>query len=406
MHRRGIALHRAATSALADNPMLGAQLTSVFPAGGKQGATVDVAIAGTDLDDATTLIFSHPGLSAMQKVATSQADNVARPVPNQFAVTISGTVPPGLYEVRAAGPVGHLQSTYVRRRHLERSGGSRSARQTVGGPRRAARIDGQRVDAARTGRLFQIRGQEGAARADRSLALAESIRGSIRDWCFTMRPAMKWLGRKNASTAIRCSISSCRPTARMSSRLYDFLYKGGPDYFYRLTLSTAPRLDFVMPPSGLAGSTSKYTLYGRNLPGGTPSGEQTASGTPLERLDVEIELPANPAAVQRFGGDAFAEPTEFAIGCVRLSLANASRRNQSREYLFRDGAGRQRERAERHAAAGTENLAPLRSGRAVQSEAAIRIGINSMPTRATPGQSKSFRSDWAFRPTRICWCSV
>ena len=75
-----------------------------------------------------------------------------------------------------------------------------------------------------------------------------------------------------------------------------------------------------MPPSGLAGTKSKYTLYGRNLPGGTPSDEQTASGTPLERIDVEIKLPENPAAVQRFGGDTFAEPTEFGLDAFAYRL--------------------------------------------------------------------------------------
>ena len=159
-------------------------------------------------------------------------------------------------------------------------------------------------------------------------------------------------------------------------KAYDFLYKGGPDYFYRLTLSTAPRLDFVMPPSGLAGSTSKYTLYGRNLPGGTPSGEQTASGTPLERLDVEIELPANPAAVQRFGGDAFAEPTEFGLDAFAYRLQTPRGETNPVNIYFATAPGRRRERAERHAAAGTENLAPLRSGRAVQPEG--RSGLVSI----------------------------
>ena len=33
-------------------------------------------------------------------------------------------------------------------------------------------------------------------------------------------------------------------------QIYDFLYKGGDEYFYRLTFSTAPYLDFIMPPVG------------------------------------------------------------------------------------------------------------------------------------------------------------
>ena len=58
---------------------------------------------------------------------------------------------------------------------------------------------------------------------------------------------------------------------RTSLKLYDAVYGGGPDYFYRLTVSAAPFVDFVFPPSGPAGSNNQFTLYGRNLPGGQPA---------------------------------------------------------------------------------------------------------------------------------------
>src|SRR5204863_62790 len=53
--------------------------------------------------------------------------------------------------------------------------------------------------------------------------------------------------------------------------VYDFVYGGGPDYFYRLNVTSAPHIDFVFPPSGPAGSNNQYTVYGRNLPGGQPA---------------------------------------------------------------------------------------------------------------------------------------
>ncbi len=53
-----------------------AQLTSVFPPGGKQGTTVEVTIAGTDLDDSDKLVFNHPGLVAQPKMSpTTEFEN-------------------------------------------------------------------------------------------------------------------------------------------------------------------------------------------------------------------------------------------------------------------------------------------------------------------------------------------
>ena len=46
--------------------------------------------------------------------------------------------------------------------------------------------------------------------------------------------------------------------------------QGGPDYFYRLSISTAPWIDAVFPPVVEAGKATQVTIYGRNLPGGQP----------------------------------------------------------------------------------------------------------------------------------------
>src|SRR5690348_4864777 len=62
-----------------------ARLTSILPLGGKQGAEVAVTIHGTDLDGATGLRFSHPGITAKPKLAESkQSDTLPQTVPNQF----------------------------------------------------------------------------------------------------------------------------------------------------------------------------------------------------------------------------------------------------------------------------------------------------------------------------------
>src|SRR6185436_6153109 len=53
-------------------------------------------------------------------------------------------------------------------------------------------------------------------------------------------------------------------------RVADLLYRGGDDYVYRMTISSGPRVDYILPVAGVAGTRTNFTLFGRNLPGGKP----------------------------------------------------------------------------------------------------------------------------------------
>src|SRR6266481_6967224 len=76
-----------------------ARLLTVFPAGAKAGASVEVTISGVDLDDPAQLYFSHPGIKGKPKVA----EKTGQPEANKFVVTISSNVPPGFYDARFVG---------------------------------------------------------------------------------------------------------------------------------------------------------------------------------------------------------------------------------------------------------------------------------------------------------------
>ena len=92
------------SAVLAQQNLPVAQLTSVFPFGGKPGGKTEVTLSGADLDEVTQLHFSHPGITAKPKTAPSPIKG--RPeqaLANQFVVTIAGDVPRGLYEARAIG---------------------------------------------------------------------------------------------------------------------------------------------------------------------------------------------------------------------------------------------------------------------------------------------------------------
>src|SRR4051794_4448666 len=72
-----------------------ARLQSVFPMGARQGSTVEVTLAGQDLDDVTGLRFSDRRITA--KAGTGAG---------KFVVTVAADAPVGTYDVRAVGRFG------------------------------------------------------------------------------------------------------------------------------------------------------------------------------------------------------------------------------------------------------------------------------------------------------------
>ncbi len=88
-------------------------------------------------------------------------------------------------------------------------------------------------------------------------------------------------------------------------RLVQFTYTaGGPDYFYRLSISANPWIESVFPPMIEPGKTAQVTLHGFNLPGGKLDPAAVVNGRAMETLTVPVTAPADPASLDklRFSG--------------------------------------------------------------------------------------------------------
>ena len=100
-------------------------------------------------------------------------------------------------------------------------------------------------------------------------------------------------------------------------RLFEFTYTaGGPDSFYRLSITTSPWIDAVVPPMVEPGKTATVTVYGRNLPGGTPDPTAVADGIVLEKIIATISAPSDPARTtagvrQAVGGGQLARRLQY-----------------------------------------------------------------------------------------------
>ncbi|MCO6459676.1 MAG: PPC domain-containing protein [Pirellulaceae bacterium] len=293
------------------------EMTSIYPPGGKQGAQVEVTVGGAELEDLRALVISHPGITAQQKMTEpSEFQPEPRKVNNQFVVSIAADVPPGIYEARVVGRfgasnprafvVGTLDEVLDDGANKQLS----TARSVPVGTLVNGRVDASSQDyyklSLKAGErvLIDCRAQRIDSKMDPALVLYDASGREI-------------LRNRDMNGADPMLDFTAPADGDYTVGVFDFLYGGGNDHFYRLAIHAAPHLDFVLPPAGLPGSNDSYTIYGRNLPGGKPVAGMELNGAPLEQVTVNIALPSDDSQLD-VGSLAF--PRMAAIDAVSYQL--------------------------------------------------------------------------------------
>ncbi len=284
-----------------------ARLFSVFPPGGRVGDTVEVQLGGADLDEASELRFSSPGI-------TATAING-----NRFAVSIAPDVPEGIYEARVVGRfgvsnprafvVGHLEEVVEKESNNTVEQASATPLESV--------VNG-RIDGGTDVDFFRVT----AAKGQRVVVdcQAQGI-DSVLD------PIVAVLDASGIELAQARTARRKDPVLDFTApadgdyfvRVHDVTYRGGNELFYRLSISTGAHIYFVHPPAGVPGTRTRYTVYGCNLPGGAIAPEVTIDGRPLERATVEIHMPFDPVA-RRIVGGALVESHESILDGMEYRL--------------------------------------------------------------------------------------
>ena len=299
-----------------------ARLSAVCPSGGKSGTTFDVTIAGSDLDEVTKLHFSHPGITATQKTTPpGPADKGPQPVANQFSVAIAADVPPAMYEARAIGRYGISSPrafTVGELPELIEQGANNSPAQalevplgaTVNGQANAQAYDYYKFSAQKDQRIvIDCWAQRIDSRMDATLAVYDAGGKEL--------ATSRDVNRRDPLVDVQIPADGV-----YTIRVHDFIYAGGPEYFYRLNIGTAPYIDFIFPPAGQPGTTGKFTLFGRNLPGGTAVAGLAIEGRPLEQLPVDITVPGG-AAAQQLNINGMVDPEGTSIDGFEYRLKSA-----------------------------------------------------------------------------------
>jgi hypothetical protein len=314
-----------ATSAVAQLPptLPNPRLNWLFPAGGQAGTTVEVTTGGDDLDGARQLSFSHPGITAKLKMAPPGLGQTGpQPVFGTFEVRVAPGVPPGVYELRVQGkhglsnPRAFAVGSLPEIRETEPNNALDQANRvtlgtTINGRCEPAGLDFFRFSAKKGQRViidcwaFRI-----DSRLDGTLVLYDSTGHEL---------------ERNHNTNRRDPLIDFSVPADgdyiVSLHDQSFGYYGvTEECFYRLSISTAPYLDFIFPPAGEPGSTRQYTVYGRNLPGGKPAPGVQLGGKQLEMLQVAIPLPAADEHNLVRDGGLYVEPSESFMDGISYRL--------------------------------------------------------------------------------------
>lgn len=229
-------------------------LATLTPCGGKRGATVEVTFAGNDLDEARAMIFDHPGITATAVVPPAPAPMPGKPAPapapvTKFLVKIAPDAPPGLHDARVVGRWGVSQP----RVFVVGDMAEVAEKEPNNDLPEAQRVE---LESTVTGVI--------SSGTDVDYVVFKGVKGkTIHAACLAsaidsrLAPLMELYDAKGRILA------SSRPMPKTETsllaelpadgdyflRLASFTYqRGGPNHYYRLTISTLPWIESFVPP--------------------------------------------------------------------------------------------------------------------------------------------------------------
>lgn len=263
-------------------------LTVISPHGGRQGETVDVTLSGSDLDEVTAMVFSHPGITATPVMAEpTEFDPEPRPVAGRMSVTIAADVPPGIYDAAAIGRFGVSSARRFmvgRVQEFRKVGSIGTAEQALSLPLDCvvnAAVDASAAD------HFAIECQAGQGI---HLELWAGRIDSRIDPLIEVRDGEGRLVAVAATTVDGDPAIDFTPVnaGRHVVRVHDRFARGGGEFFYRLGVSTGPVVVAVFPAAAEPGETAKITVMGRGLgDGAVPMPDDDGRG--LEQKAMEVD---------------------------------------------------------------------------------------------------------------------
>jgi hypothetical protein len=321
----GLAWSALAASAVAQPPptLPNPRLYYMFPAGGQVGTTFELTITGDDLDDASQLVFGHAGITAKLSIGEPGLGQTGpQPLYGTFKVTIAPDVLPGVYELRALGKFGlsnpraFVAGSLPEIRETEPNNLPQQANPVALGTTINGTCEGPGLD------YFKFKAKKGQRVLIDCLAFRIDSRldGTLVLYDSTGRELERNHNTNRRDPLIDFTVPADGDyLVSLHDHMYGY-YAFPGECFYRLSISTAPYIDFIFPPTDLPGSKREYAVYGRNLPRGKAAPGVELGGKQLEMLPVTIPLPGEPFHDLVREGGLHVEPSESFVDGISYRL--------------------------------------------------------------------------------------
>jgi len=233
------------------------RLLTLTPMGGTAGAAVDVVLSGENQDDVSELLIDHAGIKAAPKL-----DDKGTPIPNTFQITIAADVPVGLYEARTWSRLGISSARIFSVSNLPEV--TRTQANTARENAMSLTVP-TICNAVLTNKAIDHYSFQATA------GKRYNIYCAARGIDSKMEPVVTICDSQGRDLVVERKGAPLDFVAKQDGlhyiKLHDLTYKGGSEYFYRLTLqelaadapqptffATQPIRSFSWPPAGLPDS--------------------------------------------------------------------------------------------------------------------------------------------------------
>ncbi|MFN4258541.1 MAG: hypothetical protein ACK4RK_04540 [Gemmataceae bacterium] len=314
-------------------PMPSPRLFQVTPPGGQVGTTVEVTIAGQDLEEAKGLLFSHPAIKAEAvPPPPPPPPDPKKPAPmppppviiNKFKVTIPANVPLGLHDVRVVGDLGVSNPRAFVVGDLPEVLETEPNNDPLTNPQKIAvnqTVNGL-INNPTDVDYYLFTGQKGQRVIVSCQAISIDSKANPIVELYDMR-GRPLAANRNYSDTDAVLDATLPADGDYYVRLTQFTHTtGGNDHPYRLTVSTAPWIDAIFPPVVEPGKPAQLTIYGRNLPNGQADPTAQLNGRPLEKITVTVNVPNDPQALQRLNFNGYVPPVAANLSGFEYRVRN------------------------------------------------------------------------------------
>ena len=261
-------------------------LSSVFPAGGKSGTTVDLKLSGKNLKNVGQLFFSHPGIKSRSIKSNMVQIDITSDVPDGeydvWVLTESGLTNPRRFVVGSRAEISEKESN-----------NDLSTAQKVTMP---VTINGTlNPGTDRDFYRFHVKAGDAIHLRFRSLSIDGTARAAFTLYGPNGEELLHDDGRSGESSLAFQASKSGSYILGIEERGF----QTGANNVYRLSIFSGPRLVAAFPHILPRGKSQPVTLYGYNLPGGILVDQQPVNSRvkssvrvlPLQKLQVRIECP-------------------------------------------------------------------------------------------------------------------